>query len=79
MKLCINCKHYRANPHSTPSDNMDKCGRGEAVSPVTGALVPATRYCDIERRGSVLLAAQHNTCGREAKFFEPSAAYKEVA
>ena len=52
MKLCINCKHYLADPVFPDQARYSRCGFDHPKSPVDGQLVPFDYlpYCNIARK-----------------------------
>jgi len=67
MKLCIDCRHYRANEHGIAA--YAKCAAvpaGLTTSMIDGAVSVREAYCTVER-GSY---GESTTCGPDARLFE---------
>lgn len=47
MNLCINCKHFQANPKSPKDNTVALCARKDLRNPVHG--LPDLPYCSVER------------------------------
>ena len=65
MKLCINCLHYRDNPHATPDrKELGLCALLPAKqNPVDGSYEygHAWNYCSVHRNSG---------CNQSGKFYE---------
>ena len=74
MKLCIDCRHYRANERGIAA--YAKCTAVPATlatSPIDGTVSSREAYCTVER-GSY---GESTTCGPDARLFEAKDAAKE--
>lgn len=70
IRVCADCRHYEANPHTSASSNVDFCKRPGAawatIDLVRGNNKPA--FAEIERTGTTKPGA----CGPAGTHWEPN-------